>query len=118
MMNKRAKSEFVIMDKIVLENGDGISDPSSDDPLWGMFRTYLLDIDIKSHRQWLNNQYKLGDVMIARKFVEVSNDQVATAFARSSSKYVGGKSRKCVTHIPTDPKWVAENRCEPWSTIT
>ena len=73
----------VIMDQIVLFNGDGATNSPSD-PLWGQFRTYILDIDDRSHRQWLNNQrYKLGDKLVAHKFIS-------------------GNSNKSVVHIPTN----------------
>tara|TARA_Y100000310_G_scaffold169643_1_gene169857 strand:+ start:384 stop:605 length:222 start_codon:yes stop_codon:yes gene_type:complete len=71
----------VKIDQIVLFNGDGTCAPS--DPLWGQFRTYVLNIDDQSHRQWLNNQYQLGDVMVAHKFVS-------------------GDYNKAIVHIPTN----------------
>jgi hypothetical protein len=69
------------MDKVILRQNDGYTNPSN--PLWGRFRTYLIDIDNKSHRRWLNRQYKLGDVMVSH---QVINAEVPEE----------------ITHIPTN----------------
>ena len=84
----------VLMDQIVLFNGDGTVTPS--DPLWGQFRTYILDIDDRSHRQWLNNQrYKLGDKLVAHKFISDNSKRLPTI----------APSVKSVVHIPTNGNW-------------
>jgi len=61
------------MDKVILRQSDGYTNPS--DPLWGRFRTYLLNIDDQSHRRWLNRQYKLGDVMVSHQIVNTHTSE-------------------------------------------
>jgi hypothetical protein len=75
------------MDRIVLHNGDGMTEDLGLHPLWGIRRTYELDLDNILHRKWLlRQQHDLGDVMESHKIINVESSEEFDA----------------VRHVPTD----------------